>query len=52
MGVLIKNGTVVSATGSQEQDVLVSGEVIARVSHGINAEGHEVVDATGLLRCV
>jgi dihydropyrimidinase len=49
MGVLIKNGTVVSATGSQEQDVLVSGEVIARVSHGINAEGHEVVDATGLL---
>jgi dihydropyrimidinase len=47
---LIKNGTVVSATESKKLDVLVSGEMIARVvSHGINAEGHEVVDATGLL---
>ena len=49
MGVLIKNGTVVSATESKPLDVLISGEMIARVGEGISAEGHEVVDATGLL---
>jgi dihydropyrimidinase len=49
MGVLIKNGIVVSATESKPLDVLVSGEMIARVGEGISAEGHEVVDATGLL---
>jgi len=49
MGILIKNGTVVSATESRKLDVLVSGEMIARVGTGINEAGHEVVDATGLL---
>jgi dihydropyrimidinase len=49
MGILIKNGTVVSATGSQRLDVLISGEMIARVGVGIGEAGHEVVDATGLL---
>ena len=49
MGILIKHGTVVSATESKQMDVLVSGEMIARVGSGINEAGHEVVDATGLL---
>jgi dihydropyrimidinase len=49
MGILIKNGTVVSATESRKLDVLVSGEMIARVGAGIHEAGHEVVDATGLL---
>jgi dihydropyrimidinase len=49
MGILIKNGTVVSATDSKQMDVLISGEMIARVGAGINESGHEVVDATGLL---
>jgi dihydropyrimidinase len=49
MGILIKGGTVVSATESRKLDVLVSGEMIARVGAGINESGHEVVDATGLL---
>jgi dihydropyrimidinase len=49
MGILIKNGTVVSATGSEQLDVLISGEIIARVAAGINEAEHEVVDATGLL---
>jgi len=49
MGILIKGGTVVSATESRKLDVLVSGEMIARVGVGINESGHEVVDATGLL---
>ncbi len=49
MGILIKNGTVVSATESRQLDVLISGEMIAHVSAGISEAGHEVVDATGLL---
>ena len=49
MGILIKNGTVVSATESKRMDVLISAEMIARVGVGINENGHEVVDATGLL---
>jgi dihydropyrimidinase len=49
MGILIKNGTVVSANESKRLDVLIEGEAIARVAAGIDAAGHEVVDATGLL---
>ncbi len=49
MGILIKNGTVVSAIESKRMDVLISAEMIARVGAGINESGHEVVDATGLL---
>jgi dihydropyrimidinase len=49
MGILIKGGTVVSAAGSQLLDVLIEGETIALVGVGINAVGHEVVDAAGLL---
>jgi dihydropyrimidinase len=49
MGILIKNGTVVSATESKALDVLIEGETIARVGVGLDAAGHEVVDATGLL---
>jgi dihydropyrimidinase len=49
MGILIKNGMVVSATESKPLDVLIEGEMIARVGAGIDAAGHEVVDASGLL---
>jgi dihydropyrimidinase len=49
MGTLIKNGTVVSAEGSAELDVLIEGETIAAVGVGLSDAGHEVVDATGLL---
>jgi dihydropyrimidinase len=49
MGTLIKGGTVVSATSSQKLDVLIEGEKIAKVAAEIDAVGHTVVDATGLL---
>jgi len=49
MGTLIKGGTVVSATRSELLDVLIEGETIARVGLGLDAAGHEVVDAAGLL---
>ena len=49
MGVLIKNGTVVSAAESKPLDVLMEGERIAKVAPSIDAAGHSVIDATGLL---
>jgi dihydropyrimidinase len=49
MGTLIKNGTVVNADGSHKLDVLIEGETIAKVAADIDAAGHTVVDATGLL---
>jgi dihydropyrimidinase len=49
MGTLIKNGIVVSATGSHRADVLISGEIIAQVGEKIAELDHEIVDATGLL---
>lgn len=49
MGTLIKNGTIVNAKGSAAMDVLIEGEKIAQVAAAIDAAGHQVVDATGLL---
>ena len=49
MGTLIKNGTVVNADGSAKMDVLIEGERIAAVGADIDASGHSVVDASGLL---
>jgi dihydropyrimidinase len=49
MGILIKGGRVVSAAGAAGADVLVEGETIAAVGVGIDAAGHRVVDAAGML---
>jgi dihydropyrimidinase len=49
MGTLIKNGKVVNATGSVDADVLIEGSTIKEVRAGIDAAGHTVVDAKGLL---
>jgi dihydropyrimidinase len=49
MPTLIKNGTVVNADGQSKADVLFAGETIQKVSHDLPAEGHTVIDATGLL---
>lgn len=49
MGILIQNGTVVNANGQHKVDVLIDGEVIARVGPDISADGHTIVDATGML---
>ena len=49
MGTLIKNGTVVNATGSQRADVLIEGEKIAQVAASIPEANHKIVDATNLL---
>jgi dihydropyrimidinase len=50
MGILIKNGTVVSADKTVVADVLMDGGTIKEVRPGIAAEpGHQVLDAAGML---
>ena len=49
MGTLIKNGTVVSAEKTFAADVLIDGATVKEVRAGISADGHEVLDATGML---
>ena len=44
---LIANGTVVTADGEFDGDVLIDGEKIAAVGHVDAPEGADVVDATG-----
>ena len=50
MGLLIKNGTVVTAEKTFAADVLIEGGTIKEVRAGIAAEpAHEVLDAAGML---
>jgi dihydropyrimidinase len=49
MATLIKNGTVVNADGQSKADVLFAGETIQKVDRDLPADGHTVIDATGLL---
>src|ERR1700729_1559764 len=44
---LIANGTVVTAEGEFDGDVLIDGEKIAAVGHVATPEGTEVIDAAG-----
>jgi len=47
MNLVIKNGTIVTATESYQADIGVEGETIALLGH--NLSGDEVIDATGML---
>ncbi len=50
MRILITNGTIVTAEGSYEADVLVDGETIAQIGRNLAAAGvtaDETIDATG-----
>src|ERR1700684_4073939 len=50
MGILIKNGTVVTAEKTFASDVLIEGDTIKEVRPGIPSDPvHQVVDATGML---
>ena len=48
MGVLIQNGTLVTAESTFPADILIEGEVIREVRAGIGPQAHTVVDATGM----
>lgn len=47
MGILFKNGTIVTASDMLKADVLVEGEIVTLLGQDIAADGHEVVDCTG-----
>ena len=50
MGLLIKNGTVVTAEKSFPADILIEGETIKELRPGIPAaSGDKVLDASGML---
>jgi len=50
MGLLIRNGIVVSAEKTSRADILIEGAVIREVRPGIQPEaGHQVLDAAGML---
>src|SRR5438309_2679511 len=48
MGILIQNGTVVTADRVEKADVLVEGGTIREVRAQLDPKGHAVVDAAGL----
>lgn len=47
MGILFKNGTVITASDMVQADVLVEGEVVTLIGKNIKANGHEVVNCKG-----
>jgi dihydropyrimidinase len=47
MGLLFKNGTVITASDQLKADVLVEGEVITLLGQDLPADGHEVIDCAG-----
>jgi dihydropyrimidinase len=47
VSVLLKSGTVVTASGSYTADVLVEGEVIRSMGTGITTKADETIDARG-----
>jgi len=49
MGLLIRNGAVVTAESTFGADVLIEGETIREVRAGIPADSHEILDAAGML---
>lgn len=48
MGLLIKNGTVVTAADFHRADVLIEGEHIKAIGHDLKADGAEIIDAKGM----
>lgn len=49
MTTLIKNGTVVTAGDTFKADVLIEDEKVALMGQNLPGDGHEIIDAEGLL---
>jgi dihydropyrimidinase len=47
MGVLIRGGTIATATDLYNADLLIEGEKIAAIGEKLDAKGHDVIDASG-----
>ncbi|MHA1148689.1 MAG: N-acyl-D-amino-acid deacylase family protein [Promethearchaeota archaeon] len=53
MKILIKNGTIVDGTGTNQfkADILVDGDEIVEIGKGLREEGAEIIDASGRIVC-
>lgn len=49
MSILIKNGTIVTATDMYQGDVYVEGETVKAIGKSLDIKADEVIDATGKL---
>jgi len=49
MTLLIKNGTLITASETFQADVLIQSEKIARITPGLEADSAQVIDASGKL---
>lgn len=47
MGILFKNGTVITASDMVQADVLVEGEKVVMIGQNIRPQGHEVINCKG-----
>ncbi|MDU6985499.1 MAG: dihydropyrimidinase [Terrisporobacter othiniensis] len=47
MGIIIKNGTILSANDEFIGDILIEGEKIIQIGVNLCEDGHEIIDATG-----
>ena len=49
MNILIKNGTLITASDTFEADILIEGETIAQIGRDLQHPNAEVIDAAGKL---
>jgi dihydropyrimidinase len=49
MGIIIKNGTIITAGGEQDADILIEDEKVKDIGTNLNSGDTKVVDATGML---
>ena len=49
MGILIKNGTVITAESSDHSDVLIEDETIKQIGPDLDVSDHQLIDAAGKL---
>lgn len=47
MGLVIKNGNIITSTSEYNADILLEGEKIVKIGKDLDTKGHELVDATG-----
>ncbi|MFC4768163.1 dihydropyrimidinase [Effusibacillus consociatus] len=47
MSILIRGGTVVTASDTYQAEILIQGETIAAIGEHLDADGSEVIDASG-----
>lgn len=47
MGLIIKNGNIITSQNEYVADILVEGEKIVAIGKALGSKGHEVVDVTG-----